>query len=64
MVIETIFALPGVGQLMIAAIQQRDFAVVQGCVMLQTLNFVVINLAVDLLYPVLDPRVRMAAPRG
>ena len=63
-VIETIFALPGVGQLMIAAIQQRDFAVVQGCVMLQTLNFVVINLAVDLLYPVLDPRVRVAAARG
>jgi peptide/nickel transport system permease protein len=60
-VIETIFALPGIGQLMIAAIQQRDFAVVQGCVMLQTFNFVVINLVIDLLYPVLDPRVRVGA---
>jgi peptide/nickel transport system permease protein len=60
-VIETIFALPGIGQLMIASIAQRDYLVVQGCVLLQTTNFVVINLIVDLLYPVLDPRVRIAA---
>jgi len=60
-VIETIFAIPGLGQLMIASIAQRDYVVVQGCVLLQTVNFVVINLIVDLLYPVLDPRVRIAA---
>jgi peptide/nickel transport system permease protein len=61
-VIETIFAIPGLGQLMIASIAQRDYVVVQGCVLLQTINFVMINLLVDLLYPVLDPRVRIAAP--
>jgi peptide/nickel transport system permease protein len=58
-VIETIYAIPGIGQLMIASIGQRDYLVVQGCVLLQTVNFVVINLLVDLLYPVLDPRVRI-----
>ena len=58
-VIETIFAIPGIGQLMITSIAQRDYLVVQGCVLLQTFNFVVINLLVDLLYPILDPRVRI-----
>lgn len=59
-VIESIFALPGLGQLMLAAIGQRDYPMVQGCVLLQAMTFVVINLCVDLLYPLLDPRVRAA----
>ena len=62
-VIETIFAIPGIGQLMIASIGQRDFLVVQGCILLQTVIFVVINLLVDLLYPLLDPRVRITGAR-
>jgi peptide/nickel transport system permease protein len=48
---------------MIASIAQRDYMVVQGCVLLQAVTFVVINLLVDLLYPVLDPRVRIAGGR-
>ena len=59
-VIETIFAIPGIGQLMIASIAQRDYLVVQGCILLQTVIFVVINLLVDLSYPLLDPRVRIS----
>ena len=58
-VIESIFGLPGLGRLMLTSISQRDYPVVLGCVMLQAVNFAVINLIVDLLYPVLDPRVRM-----
>jgi peptide/nickel transport system permease protein len=57
-VIESIFALPGLGQLMLAAIAQRDYPVVQGCVLLQASVFVLINLIVDLSYPLIDPRVR------
>lgn len=58
-VIESIFALPGLGLLMLASIAQRDYPVVLGCVLLQATIFTVINLIVDLLYPVLDPRVRL-----
>ena len=57
-VIESIFALPGIGQLMLASIAQRDYPVVQGCVLLQATIFVLINLIVDLLYPFLDPRIK------
>lgn len=55
---ETVFAWPGVGRLVINAIQQRDFPVVVGAVTLVAVIFVVINLVVDVLYGVLDPRVR------
>jgi peptide/nickel transport system permease protein len=57
-VIESIFALPGLGQLLLTAIAQRDYPVLQGCVLLQAVIFVTINLVVDLLYPVLDPRLK------
>ncbi len=57
-VTETIFAWPGVGRLAITSILQRDYPVVQGCVLLVAVLFVVINLAVDLLYAWLDPRIR------
>jgi peptide/nickel transport system permease protein len=55
---ETVFAWPGVGTLMIQGILARDFPLVQGCVLVVALSFVVINLAVDLLYAWLDPRIR------
>lgn len=58
-VIESIFALPGLGQLLLAAISQRDYPLIQGCVLLKATIFVVINLCVDLMYPFLDPRVRL-----
>jgi peptide/nickel transport system permease protein len=57
-VTETIFAWPGVGRLAITSILQRDYPVVQGCVLLVAVLFVLINLAVDLLYAWLDPRIR------
>ncbi len=57
-VTETVFAWPGVGQLAVNAIASRDYPVVQGVVLVSALIFVVINLVVDLLYSVLDPRIR------
>jgi ABC-type dipeptide/oligopeptide/nickel transport system permease component len=57
-VTETIFAWPGVGRLAITAILQRDYPVVQGCVLLVAVVFVLVNLLVDLLYGWLDPRIR------
>jgi peptide/nickel transport system permease protein len=55
---ETVFAWPGVGTLMVQGILARDFPLVQGCVLVVALSFVLINLAVDLLYAWLDPRIR------
>jgi peptide/nickel transport system permease protein len=57
-VTETIFALPGVGRLVIDSIFQRDFPLVQGVVLYLALIFLLINLLVDLLYAYLDPRIR------
>ena len=57
-IIETVFAWPGLGRMAVNAVQQRDFLVVQGCVLVIAVGFVLINLAVDLLYAVIDPRVR------
>lgn len=57
-VTETIFAWPGVGRLAMTSILQRDYPVVQGCVLLVAVLFVLINLTVDLLYAWLDPRIR------
>ena len=57
-VIEEVFALPGMGRLALNAITQRDYPVVQGVVLVIALLFVVTNLAVDVLYAYVDPRVR------
>ena len=56
---ETIFSWPGVGQMMIEAIQKRDYPVVQACVLLISLSYVVVNLITDLAYAFFDPRVRL-----
>ena len=55
---ETVFAWPGVGTLMVQGILARDIPLVQGCVLVVALTFVVVNLAVDMLYAWLDPRIR------
>jgi len=55
---ETIFALPGVGRLLVDAIFQRDFPIVQGVVLLLAVNFLLVNLVVDIVYACLDPRIR------
>ena len=57
---ETVFGWPGIGRLMVDAINQRDLPVVQGCVLLFAITFVTINLFVDLAYGFLDPRIRYA----
>lgn len=56
-VIETVFTLPGLGRLVVESILARDYAVVQGCLLFTALIYVLANLAVDLCYPLLDPRV-------
>jgi peptide/nickel transport system permease protein len=58
-VIEKIFGLPGIGRLLVDAIVQRDYPIVQGCLLFVALVFVLVNLIVDLLYAALDPRVRV-----
>jgi len=60
-IVETVFAWPGIGRMTVNAVQQRDFLVVQGCVLLTATSFVLINLMVDLLYAAIDPRVRVRA---
>ena len=55
---ETIFAWPGIGRLLVMAVQQRDIPVVQGVLLVIATSFVFVNLFVDILYGVLDPRIR------
>ncbi len=57
LITETIFSWPGLGRLTIQAIQTRDYPLVQGCVLVIALSYVLINFATDLLYKVVDPRV-------
>ena len=59
-IIETIFVVPGMGQLLIAGISHRDFTMIQGMLVLVTFMVMTVNLVVDLLYAVLDPRIRYA----
>jgi peptide/nickel transport system permease protein len=58
LIVETIFALPGIGRLLISAIFTRDLIILQGVVLLVAAGFVIMNFVVDLLYAVLDPRIR------
>lgn len=59
LVTEIIFAWPGIGRLAVQAIQNRDFPLVQAIVLLAALVFVMVNLLIDLLYVVLNPRIRL-----
>jgi peptide/nickel transport system permease protein len=60
-VTETVFSREGVGRLAQGAVSTQDIPVVQGVVVLAALIFIGVNLLVDLLYPLLDPRIRGAA---
>jgi ABC-type dipeptide/oligopeptide/nickel transport system permease component len=55
---ETIFAWPGIGRLLIQSIGFRDYPMVQGCILLIATTYVTVNLVTDLMYGVLDPRIR------
>jgi peptide/nickel transport system permease protein len=60
-IVEEIFALPGIGRLVLDAINQRDYALVQGTVLFIAFNFLIVNLLVDLAYVALDPRIRLGS---
>ena len=60
-IVEQIFALPGLGRVVLDAILQRDYALVQGVVLFIAFNFLLANLLVDLIYAALDPRIRYGA---
>jgi peptide/nickel transport system permease protein len=58
LIVETVFALPGIGRLLVGAIYARDFIILQGVVLFVAVGFVIVNFVVDMLYAVLDPRIR------
>ena len=55
---ETIFSWPGIGRLMIQGIYTRDYPLVQGCILIIALSYVLINLITDILYSYIDPRIK------
>jgi ABC-type dipeptide/oligopeptide/nickel transport system permease component len=57
-VVEQVFAWPGLGRLLVAAVGQRDIPLIQNILLLFATSFVLVNLLVDLLYGVLDPQIR------
>jgi peptide/nickel transport system permease protein len=63
-VVETVFSWPGVGRVLVAAVNARDLAVVQGVLLITALTMVIANLLVDLAYGWLDPRIRLGTPGG
>lgn len=58
-VVETVFTLPGLGRMLVESIYARDYPVIQGCLLTIACGYVVVNLVVDLLYPLFDPRVTL-----
>jgi len=63
-IVETIFAWPGIGRLLVGSIFARDFAVIQGCALFIVVIFVLVNLLVDISYAYLDPRIRYERRRA
>jgi ABC-type dipeptide/oligopeptide/nickel transport system permease component len=59
-VTETIFSWPGIGRLTVQAISSRDYPLLQGCILVIAVSYVAVNLLTDLLYAVVDPRVRLS----
>ena len=58
LIVESIFALPGIGRLLVGSIYARDFIIMQGVVLFVAAAFVIVNFMVDMLYALLDPRIR------
>jgi peptide/nickel transport system permease protein len=58
-VVETVFTLPGLGRLLVESIYARDYPVIQGCLLIIAVGYVIVNLVVDLLYPLFDPRITL-----
>ena len=57
-VVETVFNLPGLGNLVVMAVKRRDYPLVQGCLLLISTVVILVNLVVDVLYAYLDPQIR------
>ena len=58
-IVEIIFAIPGIGRLGMSAVLNRDYPVIQGVVLVAAAGYVLVNLLVDLAYSLIDPRVRV-----
>jgi ABC-type dipeptide/oligopeptide/nickel transport system permease component len=63
-VTESVFNWPGIGSMMLDAIRQRDYGIVQAVVMFVVVGFLLVNLITDILYAALDPRIRLGAGAG
>ena len=59
MILENLFNIPGIGSQMVTALGQRDYPLVQGCVLVMSIFVMVVNLLVDLCYKWIDPRVKL-----
>jgi peptide/nickel transport system permease protein len=57
-IVEQVFAIPGIGRLLIIAVTSRDFPVIQGVLLIVGMTFLLINFLTDLLYGVIDPRIK------
>jgi peptide/nickel transport system permease protein len=57
-IVEEVFAMPGVGRLLLTAINQRDYALVQGTILFIAFNFVMVNLIADVAYGAVNPTIR------
>src|SRR5699024_10075577 len=57
-VVETVFNIPGIGQLVVNSVERRDVVVIQGVVLMVAVVYVLINFVIDILYSMLDPRIR------
>lgn len=62
-VVETVFGIPGIGQLIVSSVTKRDYPVIQGIVLVISLIYVFINLAIDFLYGLIDPRMRITGSK-
>lgn len=58
MVTETVFGLPGVGRLVVSSVLRRDYPIIQGTVLIVAAIYVLVNLAIDIVYALVDPRIR------
>ena len=63
-VIESIFAIPGLGQYFVTSIYNRDYTVILGVTIFYSVIVIVLNMLVDLIYPLLDPRIKIGSGKG
>ena len=57
-IVETVFSIKGVGRFVVDSVSKRDYPAVQGCILVLAVTFVVVNTAVDLIYALVDPRIK------